>query len=811
MEKYKISGMSCAACASRIEKAVENVDGIESCSVNLMAASLTVEGNANEKAITEAVTKAGYGITPESEYKEDGGDVKLLKNRLILSVVLLVPLMYFSMGHMVGLPLPVHMTTGIIQLVLCTVIMIVNKKFFVSGFHKSMNMDTLVALGSSVSYIYSVVLLIAHGGAEHMYFDSAAMILTLITVGKLLEALTKGRTFDAVKKLMELRPQAANLVKDGEIEVIPISELKKGDIFAVKAGESIPSDGIVVKGSGSVDESSLTGESIPVEKEEGSRVYEASVNRMGYMECEAEEVGTDTFMARIIEMVTDAAGTKAPVSRTADRVAAIFVPVVICIAIITFIIWLVSGAEFGFAISRGVSVLVISCPCALGLATPAAVMAGNGRGAAKGILFRNAQALEELGKTDTLVLDKTGTITEGKHKVSHIIPQNGFSEEEFIFMAASAERNSEHPLAAAIIEAAGDKKLAEVDNFKVHPGSGISCIYEGNVIYGGSFRYMDNIIELTDEMRETERRLGEMGETALVFSYDGKPMGIVGLKDKVRESTVEAIARLDNMGINTVMLTGDSKAAAKVAAKEAGIKYVIAEVMPDMKAKVVNALKKAGKVAMAGDGINDAPALMTADVGMAVGTGTDIAVGSADVVLMQSRPSDMAGAISLSRKTLRDIRQNLFWAFIYNVICIPLAAGALAGAGILLNPMMCAGAMSVSSICVVLNALRLNYVDIYDVSKDKKKEKVNIEMIIEEINSKEETEVMKKTMTVKGMMCMHCEANVKKALESIEGVTNAVADHEHDKVEIITEKDVKDEDLMNAVKEAGYEPESVVY
>lgn len=810
MDKYKVTGMSCAACAARIEKAVTDVNGVTECAVSLLTDTMTVSGSADSGDIIAAVESAGYGAscyTGEITFEND--EIPGLRRRFLSSLVFVLILMYISMGHMMwGWPVPElvedHMVSGIIQMILCTVVMVLNRKFFVSGFSGTANMDTLVSLGSSASYIYSAVMLVM-GEHEHLYFESAAMILVLITLGKLLEAISKGRTTDALKGLMELKPQTAHVLSDGVFREVSVSEVREGDVFAVKAGERIPFDGMVLRGTASVDESSLTGESIPADKEEGSDVYEATVNKAGYIECRVLKTGDDTFLSRIISMVADASATKAPVAKLADRVSAVFVPAVIAAACVTFSVWMITGSEFGFALSRGISVLVISCPCALGLATPVAVMAGSGRGARDGILFKNSRALEELGKVKTAVFDKTGTLTEGRPEVTDVYPLGKMTEEELMKLAYSAEINSEHPLAAAVVRAAGETEPYEVSDFEVYPGNGIGCTVNGMRLLAGSMKFMTGNKLVTEEISAIEKKVSSEGKSVLVFALDGTPAGVIACRDKLREDAKESVERLESMGISTVMLTGDNKMAARAAAREAGITHVIPEVLPDMKAEAVSVLRKAGKVMMAGDGINDAPALTAADCGIAVGAGTDIAIDAADTVIMRNSLKDIPAAVALSRRTLTNIRQNLFWAFGYNVVCIPIAAGVFYGAGILLNPMICAAAMSLSSFCVVTNALRLNMIDIYDKSKDRMRKHADIEGILEEISEIMEDDTMKKELEVRGMMCEHCEAAVKNALEAVDGVEKASPDHKKNRVKLKLSKDVSEDTLKNAVKEAGYE------
>ncbi len=808
MEQYTVTGMSCAACSSRVEKAVSKVPGVTSCSVSLLTNSMGVEGTATSAQIIEAVENAGYGASLKGAANEKTGsaagnnddflkdrDTPVLKRRLIASLCFLIPLMYLSMGHMMwNWPLPGfmadnHVAMGLAQLLLTTIVMVINQKFFISGFkgliHKAPNMDTLVALGSTASYGYSVYALFAMTDAQmrmdmdavmsymhEFYFESAAMIMTLITVGKMLEAHSKGKTTDALKSLMKLAPKTAVLLRDGKEETVSIEQVKKGDIFIVRPGENIPVDGIVLEGNSAVNEAALTGESIPVDKAPNDTVSAATVNQSGFLKCEASRVGEDTTLSQIIQMVSDAAATKAPIAKIADRVSGVFVPTVITIAVITIVVWLLAGQSVGFALARGISVLVISCPCALGLATPVAIIVGNGMGAKNGIMFKTAVSLEETGKMEIVALDKTGTITSGEPQVTDILPANGVSESELLVLAYILEKKSEHPLAKAIT----GRVESEVEQSE-----------------------REKLTEVSEEMKRQAEHLSEQGKTPLFFSQNGTFMGIIAVADVIKEDSPRAVKELQNMGIHVVMLTGDNERTAKAIGVQAGVDEVIAGVLPEGKESVIRRLKTKGKVAMAGDGINDAPALTRADMGIAIGAGTDIAIDAADVVLMKSRLSDVPAAIRMSRATLRNIHENLFWAFFYNVIGIPLAAGIWYPLfGLKLNPMFGAAAMSLSSFCVVTNALRLNLFKMYDASKDKKiKHK-------KESKKKQEESTMTKTMKIEGMMCGHCEARVKKTLESIDGVKEAVVSHEAGTAVVTLEKEVADEVLKNAVEAQDY-------
>ena len=831
MKKFNVTGMSCAACSSRVEKAVSKVEGVQSCSVSLLTNSMGVEGSASDESIIAAVEKAGYGASVAGAEKKQSAetdqlkdkDTPVLMHRLIASVGFLVVLMYISMGHMMwGWPLPAffadnHIAMGLVQLLLCVIIMVINQKFFINGFkgliHRSPNMDTLVALGSGASFVYSVYALFAmtdaqvKGNAElvmsymhEFYFESAAMILTLITVGKMLEAHSKGKTTNALKALLNLAPKKATLLIDGKETEVTVDKVKKGDVFVVRPGESIPVDAEITDGSTAVDESALTGESIPVDKTVGDSVSAGTINKSGFIKCSATAVGEDTALSQIIKMVSDAAATKAPVAKIADKVSGVFVPAVIVIALITIAVWLLCGQTVGYALARGISVLVISCPCALGLATPVAIMVGNGMGARKGILFKTAASLEEAGKTQIAVLDKTGTITKGEPKVTDIIPFE-ITENELLKYAYSIEAKSEHPLAKAIIVKAEELSLNpyEVTDFKAESGNGLSAEYNGKKIIGGSKKYISSIIGISNDILSKADKLSEEGKTPLFFMLDNKLLGIIAVADVIKEESPKAIKQLQNMGIKVVMLTGDNERTAKAVGKLAGVDEVIAGVMPDGKEKVVAELKKQGKVLMVGDGINDAPALTRADIGMAIGSGTDIAIDAADVVFMKSKLTDVPAAVRLSRKTLRNIHENLFWAFIYNVIGIPLAAGVwIPLLGWQLNPMFGAAAMSLSSVCVVTNALRLN---LFKSGRENKAAKA-------EINTKTEDGKMKKVMKIDGMMCSHCTGTVTKVLNAIDGVTADVS--LEDKCAYITlDKDVADEVLSKAVTDAGYKAKGI--
>lgn len=827
MKKFNVTGMSCAACSSRVEKAVSKVEGVQSCSVSLLTNSMGVEGSASEESIIAAVEKAGYGASVAGAEKKQSAetdqlkdkDTPVLMHRLIASVGFLAVLMYISMGHMMwGWPLPAffadnHIAMGLAQLLLCVIIMVINRKFFISGFkgliHRSPNMDTLVALGSGASFVYSVYALFAmtdaqvKGNAElvmsymhEFYFESAAMILTLITVGKMLEAHSKGKTTNALKALLNLAPKKATLLIDGKETEVTVDKVKKGDVFVVRPGESIPVDAEITDGSTAVDESALTGESIPVDKTVGDSVSAGTINKSGFIKCSATAVGEDTALSQIIKMVSDAAATKAPVAKIADKVSGVFVPAVIVIALITIAVWLLCGQTVGYALARGISVLVISCPCALGLATPVAIMVGNGMGARKGILFKTAASLEEAGKTQIAVLDKTGTITKGEPKVTDIIPFE-ITENELLKYAYSIEVKSEHPLAKAIIVKAEELSLNpyEVTGFKAESGNGLSGEYNGEKIIGGSKKYISSLINISNDISSRADSLSKEGKTPLFFMKGDKLLGIIAVADVIKEESPKAIKQLQNMGIKVVMLTGDNERTAKAVGKLAGVDEVIAGVMPDGKEKVVAELKKQGKVLMVGDGINDAPALTRADIGMAIGSGTDIAIDAADVVFMKSKLTDVPAAVRLSRKTLRNIHENLFWAFIYNVIGIPLAAGVwIPLLGWQLNPMFGAAAMSLSSFCVVTNALRLNFFDITNPKKDRKIK----------YKSKKDDNAMTKTMKIDGMMCSHCEGRVKQSLEGLAQVSQAEVSHEKGTAVVTLTAEVSNDVLKKTVEDQGY-------
>ena len=810
MKQYNMTGMSCAACSARVEKAVSAVPGVESCSVSLLTNSMGVEGTAEESAIIRAVTEAGYGASPKGAEKaatsadEDAlqdRETPVLKRRLLWSLGFLLLLMYLSLGHMMwGWPLPAflegnHVAMGLAELLLAAIVMVINQKFFISGFrgllHRAPNMDTLVAMGSAASFGYSTFALFAMtvaqnagdsaavmGWMEEFYFESAAMILTLITVGKMLEARSKGKTTDALKGLMKMAPKTATLLVDGQEREVPIEQVKKGDVFVVRPGENIPVDGIVLEGSSAVDESALTGESIPVDKAEGDRVSAATVNQVGYIRCEATRVGEDTTLSQIIRMVSDAAATKAPIAKVADKVSGVFVPTVIGIALLTTLIWLLSGRPFGFALARGISVLVISCPCALGLATPVAIMVGNGVGARQGILFKTAASLEETGRTDVIALDKTGTITAGTPAVTELVPAEGVSEMELLRLASALESRSEHPLSKAVLDYAAQRGITpgEISDFQAMPGNGLTAVLDDKRLWGGNRSYLEKMARLPAAFAEKAEQLAAEGKTPLFFAQEGRFLGLIAVADSIKPDSPQAIRELKNMGLQVVMLTGDNRRTAEAIGREAGVDQVIAGVLPDEKESVIRQLSQYGKVAMVGDGINDAPALTRADIGIAIGAGADIAVDAADVVLMHGSLLDVAAAIRLSRATLRNIHENLFWAFFYNAICIPVAAGAFVWAGLTLNPMLGAAAMSLSSFCVVTNALRLNLCKIHDASHDRPKKNAITQEI--KIERKKENNQMTRTMKIEGMMCAHCEARVKKTLEALDGVDSAVVSHE---------------------------------
>ena len=870
MEQYNITGMSCAACSARVEKAVSKVPGVTSCSVSLLTNSMGVEGTASSDEIIRAVQDAGYGASLKgasgqqisasvAEEALEDHETPVLKRRLIASIGFLLVLMYFSMGHMMwGWPLPAwfdgnHVAMGLVQLLLAGIIMVINQKFFISGFkslwHRAPNMDTLVALGSMASFVWSVYALFAMTRAQvdgdsaavmnymmEFYFESAAMILTLITVGKMLEARSKGKTTDALKGLMKLAPKTAVVVRDGQEATVPIEQVRKGDIFVVRPGENIPVDGVILEGNSAVNESALTGESIPVDKNPGDAVSAATVNQSGFIRCEATRVGEDTTLSQIIKMVSDAAATKAPIAKIADRVSGVFVPAVISIAIVTTVIWLLVGRPFGFALARGISVLVISCPCALGLATPVAIMVGNGMGAKNGILFKTAVSLEEAGKIQIVALDKTGTITKGEPQVTDLVPAEGISEKELLTYAYALEKKSEHPLAKAILARAEEQQITtqEVSDFQALPGNGLRAVLNNEVLTGGSMKFISNQVSITPELiLEAEKLAGE-GKTPLLFTKNGKLIGMIAVADVMKEDSPRAVKELQNMGIRVVMLTGDNERTAKAIGAQAGVDEVIAGVLPDGKESVIRSLKEKGKVAMVGDGINDAPALTRADIGIAIGAGTDVAIDAADVVLMKSQLSDVPAAIRLSRATLRNIHENLFWAFFYNVIGIPLAAGVwIPIFGWTLNPMFGAAAMSLSSFCVVTNALRLNLFKVHDASKDKKIKQKTAELHVTadtenknmtnedadccstEIHDRKDQENIKVnkenngmttiTVNVTGMMCGHCEAHVNKAIKEAFGVEDVVSSHEKGTTVIQAPQKLDEDKIREVIKEAGYE------
>lgn len=830
MTQYNVTGMSCAACSARVEKAVNSVDGVTSCAVSLLTNSMGVEGTASPDEIIKAVTAAGYGASLKDGTKKEATNSDELKDtetpklikRLVASVVFLIPLMYISMGHMMwGWPLPHfmdnnHVAMGLAQMLFAIIIMVINQKFFISGFkgliNKSPNMDTLIAIGSGASFLYSTYSLFAMTVAQTagdsakvmsymdgFYFESAAMILTLITVGKTLESYSKGRTTDALKGLLSMAPKTATIIRDGAETEVPTENVQIGDIFAVKPGESIPVDGVIIDGETAIDESAITGESIPVDKTEGDSVTAATINSSGYIKCRAVRVGEDTTFSQIIKMVSDASATKAPIAKVADKVSGVFVPVVMCIAVVTFVIWLVVGQKFGYALSRGVSVLVISCPCALGLATPVAVMVGNGMGAKNGILFKTAAALEATGKTQIVAVDKTGTVTLGQPKITDIVPCDNISEDELLSVAYALEKKSEHPLAKAITDAAQQKNISlkETEEFSILAGNGLKGVIDNKTVIGGSYAFISGVVDFDNAVTEKYNTLAEQGKTPMFFARDNKLLGIIAVADVIKEDSPRAIKELRDMGIKTVMLTGDNKRTADAIGRQVGVDTVISGVLPNEKESVIRRLSEYGKVAMVGDGINDAPALTRADIGMAINTGTDIAADAADVVLMNSSLSDVSAAIRLSRATLTNIHENLFWAFIYNIIGIPLAAGVwIPIFGWTLNPMFGAAAMSLSSFCVVTNALRLNFFKIHKTKNVKKIKPVQVDI--------KEIVTMKKTVKIEGMMCPHCEAAVKKALEAVDGVETATPNHETDSAEITFTTSVDDEKIKKAVEDAGY-------
>ena len=852
MEQYNVTGMSCAACSARVEKAVKKVPGVTSCSVSLLTNSMGVEGTASPAAILSAVQEAGYGASPKNASSSKASDASAdlnaladretpkLKRRLIASLGFLLVLMYFSMGHMMwGWPLPHwfdgnHVAMGLVQLLLAGIVMVINQKFFINGFkgliHGAPNMDTLVALGSMASFVWSTYALFAMTRAQvdgndelvmhymmEFYFESAAMILTLITVGKMLEARSKGKTTDALKSLMKLAPKTATLVRDGAEVTVAIADVQKGDVFVVRPGENIPVDGVVLEGTSAVNESALTGESIPVDKAVGDKVSAATTNQSGFLRCEATRVGKDTTLAQIIKMVSDAAATKAPIAKIADTVSGFFVPAVISIAVVTTIVWLLLGHELGYALARGISVLVISCPCALGLATPVAIMVGNGLGAKNGILFKTAASLEAAGRTQIVALDKTGTITEGAPRVTDLLPAEGVSETELLTLAAALESRSEHPLAKAVLADAEAKAITppEVTDFAALPGNGLAAKLNGMGIYAGNAAFIQTKLTLPAALAQQAEKLASEGKTPLFFGGAGRLLGVIAVADTIKEDSPEAIRQLQNMGIRVVMLTGDNQRTADAIGRQAGVDEVIAGVLPDGKEAVIRQLQASGKVAMVGDGINDAPALTRADTGIAIGAGTDVAIDAADVVLMNSKLSDVPAAIRLSRATLRNIHENLFWAFIYNIIGIPLAAGLFIPFGLTLNPMFGAAAMSLSSFCVVSNALRLNLFDLHSTRHDHKTASPaaapvqsaaenNKKSDAEAPEVKTEDNTMKKTLKVEGMMCGHCEARVKKALEALPEVDEAVVSHEAGTAIVTLNAEVADDVLKNAVEAQDY-------
>ena len=857
MEQYNVTGMSCAACSARVEKAVKKVPGVTSCSVSLLTNSMGVEGTASPAAILSAVQEAGYGASPKNASASKAADTSAdldaladretpkLKRRLIASLGFLLVLMYFSMGHMMwGWPLPHwfdgnHVAMGLVQLLLAGIVMVINQKFFINGFkgliHGAPNMDTLVALGSMASFVWSTYALFAMTRAQvdgndelvmhymmEFYFESAAMILTLITVGKMLEARSKGKTTDALKSLMKLAPKTATLVRDGAEVTVAIADVQKGDVFVVRPGENIPVDGVVLEGTSAVNESALTGESIPVDKAVGDKVSAATTNQSGFLRCEATRVGEDTTLAQIIKMVSDAAATKAPIAKIADTVSGFFVPAVISIAVVTTIVWLLLGHELGYALARGISVLVISCPCALGLATPVAIMVGNGLGAKNGILFKTAASLEAAGRTQIVALDKTGTITEGAPRVTDLLPAEGVSETELLTLAAALESRSEHPLAKAVLADAEAKAITppEVTDFAALPGNGLAAKLDGMDIYAGNAAFIQTRLTLPAALAQQAEKLASEGKTPLFFGGAGRLLGVIAVADTIKEDSPEAIRQLQNMGIRVVMLTGDNQRTADAIGRQAGVDEVIAGVLPDGKEAVIRQLQASGKVAMVGDGINDAPALTRADTGIAIGAGTDVAIDAADVVLMNSKLSDVPAAIRLSRATLRNIHENLFWAFIYNIIGIPLAAGLFIPFGLTLNPMFGAAAMSLSSFCVVSNALRLNLFDLHSTRHDHKTASPaaapvqsaaenNKKSDAEAPEVKTEDHTMKKTLKVEGMMCGHCEARVKKALEALPEVDEAVVSHEAGTAIVTLNAEVADDVLKNAVEAQDYKVTSI--
>ncbi len=851
MEQYNVTGMTCAACSNRVEKAVSAVEGVTSCAVSLLTNSMGVEGTASPDAIIAAVEKAGYGASLKSAEKTASAspsadadaladkETPLLKKRLIASVGFLAVLMYVSMGHMMwGWPLPAffegnHVAMGIVQLLLASIVMVINQRFFISGFrgliHRSPNMDTLVAMGSMASYVWSVYVLLAMTRAQadgdgvkvmeymmEFYFESAAMILTLITVGKMLEARSKGRTTDALKGLMKLAPQTATLLRGGQEVTVNIAEVQKGDTFVVRPGESIPVDGRVLEGVSAVNEAALTGESIPVDKAEGDLVSAATINQSGFLRCEATRVGEDTTLSQIIRMVSDAAATKAPIAKIADKVSGVFVPVVIGIAAVTILVWMILGRPFGFALARGISVLVISCPCALGLATPVAIMVGNGLGAKNGTLFKTAVSLEETGRSQIVVMDKTGTITQGEPRVTDLVPAEGVSDDELLLYSSALEQKSEHPLARAILRRQTELGITppEVEDFRAMPGNGLRATLNGAELVGGNLDFISGSADVPEALRIRAQQLSDDGKTPLYFAAGGRLLGVIAVADVLKEDAAQAIGELKNMGIRVVMLTGDNERTARAIGAQAGVDHVIAGVLPDGKEAVVRRLQEYGKVAMVGDGINDAPALTRADIGIAIGAGTDVAIDAADVVLMQSRLADVPAAIRLSRATLRNIHENLFWAFFYNVVCIPVAAGCLVWAGITLNPMLGAAAMSLSSVCVVSNALRLNLFKLHDASKDvriKNEALLPAELFMSESTAAPaaKDEALAKTVHITGMMCEHCQNTVKKAVEALPEVAEAEVSFETGVARVALLSPVGDDALRAAIEAEGYTVDSI--
>lgn len=837
MKQYNVTGMSCAACSTRVEKAVTKLEGVTACSVSLLTNSMGVEGEVAPETVIRAVEEAGYGASLKGAEKKQSvseqedalkdRETPILKKRLFSSIIFLIILMYISMGHMMwNWPLPAffmdnHVAMGLLQLLLTVIIMVINQKFFISGFkslfHKAPNMDTLVALGSSAAFVYSTYALFAMTDAQvkgdmdavmhymhEFYFESAAMILTLITVGKMLEAHAKGKTTDALKGLMQLAPKTAVILKDGKEQEVSIEQVKKGDLFVVRPGENIPVDGIIVEGSSAINESALTGESIPVDKEKGDDIFAATINQSGFLTCEATKVGEDTTLSKIIQMVSDAAATKAPIAKVADKVSGVFVPVVILLALVTIVVWLLAGESVGFSLARGISVLVISCPCALGLATPVAIMVGNGVGAKNGILFKTAESIEQTGKMDVIALDKTGTITKGEPTVTDVIPGEGITEEALVEYAASLESKSEHPLASAIIQYAGEQNIQmdEVTEFTALPGNGLTAKQKGEQLFGGNQIWIQKQVTIADTILQKAEMLAKEGKTPLFFAKEKTFLGIIAVADVIKEDSARSVKQLQDMGLRVVMLTGDNENTAKAIGRQAGVDQVIADVLPEGKEQVVRQLQKQGKVAMVGDGINDAPALTRADMGIAIGAGTDIAIDAADVVLMKSRLLDVPAAIRLSRATLKNIHENLFWAFFYNVIGIPLAAGIwIPIFGWKLNPMFGAAAMSLSSFCVVTNALRLNLCRLYDTKKDRKRKQRK--------QNQQEDAIMTKTMKIEGMMCGHCEARVKKALEALPQVTEAEVSHKKGTAVVTLAEEISDAELTKAVEEQDYTVTSV--